>query len=86
MTILVLLYRYAIGLWRRVKKENTYEGNMMKLLVLVSFFWIIPFMTQEALWEKFSFCIQLLYFGLIINYYKQITQPAPPKPLTAPEA
>lgn len=77
MAILLLLYRYSIALWRRVKRENTYEGNMMKLLALVSFFWMIPFMTQEALWEKFSFCIQMMYFGLIINYYKQMGQKEP---------
>jgi O-antigen ligase len=77
MAILVLLYKYAINLWKRVKRDSTYESKMIRLLVLVSFFWIIPFMTQEALWEKFSFCVQMIYFGLILNYYKQITQPAP---------
>lgn len=74
MTILVLLYKYAVNLWKHVKRERGYENDMMKLLVLTSFFWIIPFMTQEALWEKFSFCIQMMYFGLIINYYKQVHQ------------
>lgn len=75
MWILVLLYKYAANLWRRINREpRSYENDMMKLLVLTSVFWFIPFMTQEALWEKFSFCVQMLYFGLIINYYRQMTK------------
>lgn len=78
MWILVLLYKNVFGLWRRINKEpRSYTNDMMKLLALVSLFWLIPFMTQEALWEKFSFCIQMLYFGLIINYYRQLKQTAP---------
>lgn len=86
MWILVLLYKNAIRLWRRINKERrSYQNDMLKLLVLTSFFWIIPFMTQEALWEKFSFCVQMLYFGLIINYYRQLVPvaklPAQQQPL-----
>lgn len=76
MWILVLLFKSSVRLWRRINKEpKSYQNDMIKLLVLTSFFWIIPFMTQEALWEKFSFCIQMMYFGLIINCYRQMTQP-----------
>ena len=73
MLILILLFKYAINLWFILNKEESYQNDMMKLLAFVSLFWIITFMTQEALWEKYSFCIELLYLGLICNYYKQLS-------------
>lgn len=69
--ILVLLFKYSVNLWFVLNFENNHESDMIRLLVMVSFFWIISFMTQEALWEKFSLCIQYMYLGLICNIYKQ---------------
>jgi O-Antigen ligase len=73
MLIFILLYKNAINLWSIIKKKTGYHNDMIKLLIFVSFFWIIPFMTQEALWEKYSLTIQFLYLGLISNIYKQQT-------------
>lgn len=71
LSVLILLFKYAMNLWPILSRENNRESEMMKLLIIVSFVWIITFMTQEALWEKYSLCIQYLYLGLITNFYKQ---------------
>lgn len=71
IVILFLLFKYAVLLWMGLKKSHSYQDEMMKLLVVVSFFWIIIFMTQEALWEKYSLSIEFMYLGLIFNCYKQ---------------
>lgn len=72
LLILLILFKSAINLWLILCKENNYQNDIMKLLILVSFFWIITFMTQEALREKYSLSIQFIYLGLITNYYKQL--------------
>lgn len=69
--ILLLLFRNAIKLWSLLNKEDNYTNDIMKLLVISSFFWIIPAWTQEAFWEVNSLTIQFMYLGLISNYYKQ---------------
>ncbi|MGC3947781.1 MAG: O-antigen ligase family protein [Chryseolinea sp.] len=71
ISILILLFKYAMNLWPILSEEKNYQNDAMKLLIIVSFLWIITFMTQEALWEKYSLCIQYLYLGLITNFYKQ---------------
>lgn len=71
MLILILLFKNAISLWFILRKVVTYQSDMMKLLILVSFLWIITFMFQEVLWEKYSLSIEYMYLGLIINFYKQ---------------
>lgn len=70
--ILILLFKNSIKLWRILKKEKSIENDMMKLLIIVSFLWLIPFWTQEAHWEKYSLSIEFMYLGFITNYYKQI--------------
>jgi hypothetical protein len=70
MLIFILLFKYSISLWC-ILTEKTYQNEMMKLLILVGFLWIIPFMTQEILWEKYSLSIEFLYLGFIANFYKQ---------------
>lgn len=67
----ILLFRNALALWPLLSNEGKYKAERMKLLVIVSFLWIITFMTQEAIWEKYSLCIQYLYLGLITNVYVQ---------------
>ena len=71
--ILILLFKHAIKLWYILRKSSTYESEMVKILVFVSFLWIITFMTQEALWEKYSLCIEFLFLGLVTNIYKQLS-------------
>jgi hypothetical protein len=70
LLILLLLFRNSIKLWPLLSEHN-YSNDIMKLLVISSFFWIIPAWTQEAFWEKHSLTIQFMYMGLISNYYKQ---------------
>ncbi len=70
--ILLLLYRNSIKLWKILKKEDNYQNDIMKLLVISSFFWIIIAWTQEAFWEKHSLVLQFVFLGLISNYYKQL--------------
>lgn len=71
LLIIILLFRNSIKLWPILNKKDNYQNDLMKLLVIVSFFWLIPFWTQEAIWEKHSLTMQFMYLGLISNYYKQ---------------
>lgn len=76
-TIILMLvlgsgFMYSYKLWFLLKYRQGYEDDIIRLLIMTAAFWIIPFMTQEALWEKYSLCIQYMYFGLIINIYKQL--------------
>lgn len=71
MLIFILLFKHAINLWLILKKDKTYQSDLVKLLILVTFLWIITFTTQEAIWEKYSLSIEFLYLGLITNIYKQ---------------
>jgi len=71
LLIIILLYVNAARFWKLLKKEKGDENDLYKLLVVVSFFWLIPFWTQEIMWEKYSLSIQFMYFGLIANLYRQ---------------
>ncbi len=71
LLILLLLFRNSIKLWGILKKEDNYRNDIMKLLIISSFFWIILAWTQEAFWEKHSLTAQFVFLGLISNYYKQ---------------
>lgn len=70
--ILFLLFKNSIQLWLILKKEKSIQNDLMKLLIIVSFLWLIPFWTQEAHWEKYSLSIQFMYLGFITNYYNQV--------------
>jgi len=72
MSILILLFKYAINLWFSLNKNKSEQSDMLRLLVLVSFLWIITFIFQEVLWEKYSLSIEYIYLGLITNAYKQL--------------
>ena len=71
LSILISLFIYAIKLWTLLNKRKKERETIFKLLILVSFLWIILFSTQEALWEKYSLSIQYMYLGIIYNIYKQ---------------
>jgi O-antigen ligase len=71
LLIIGLLFYYAMRLWFMLRSNSTYESEVVKVLVLVSFLWVITFMTEEALWEKYSLSIEFLFLGLIANLYKQ---------------
>lgn len=68
--ILFKLFNNSIKLWF-ISKENCYQNDLFKLLIIVSFFWLIPFWTQEVIWEKYSLSIQFMYLGIITNIYRQ---------------
>ncbi|MFD2937239.1 O-antigen ligase family protein [Spirosoma flavum] len=72
MLILIFLFSYAVKGWILLRNYKSQESEIVKIFILVSLFWIITFMTQEALWEKYSLSIEYLYLGLITNIYKQI--------------
>ncbi|GEO11238.1 O-antigen ligase family protein [Segetibacter aerophilus] len=67
LLILFMLYRNSILFWRQLRNFDSYENNIIRLLIVVSFFWLIPFWTQEAIWEKYSLSMQMMYLGLINN-------------------
>lgn len=71
LTILLVLYTYVVKLWLYVRKEKTETNEIMGMLTIVAFLWIMPFLTQEVTWEKYGLSIQYVYFGLIMNFYKQ---------------
>ncbi|RZK04137.1 MAG: hypothetical protein EOO43_22780 [Flavobacterium sp.] len=72
LLILILLFKNAISLWSLANRKKSYESDVIKILIVSSFFWFIPFWTQEIIWEKYSMSIQFLYLGLISNVYKQL--------------
>lgn len=72
LSVFISLFVYAKKLWALLNKRKKEHEIIFKLLILVSSLWVISFMTQEALWEKYSLSIQYLYMGLIYNIYKQI--------------
>lgn len=71
LLILFLLFHNAIKLWPILGRYNSYENDMIKLLIIVSLFWLIPFWTQEVFWEKYSLSIQFMYLGFLTSIYKQ---------------
>jgi O-antigen ligase len=71
LLILFLLYRDGVYYWITSRKEHSDESNVMKLLIIVTFSWLIVFWTQEIIWEKYAMALQLFFMGLISNYYKQ---------------
>jgi hypothetical protein len=71
LTILLVLYSYVVKLWFYIRKEKGEMNEIMGMLCVVAFLWIMPFLTQEVTWEKYGLSIQYVYFGLIMNYYKQ---------------
>ena len=72
LLILFLLFRNAVKLWFMIQKKQGIEFDIYKLLIIASFFWLILFWNQEAIWEKYSLSIQFMYLGLISNFYNQI--------------
>lgn len=71
LSILFYLFTNSIKLWKQLNKEDSESNDVMKLLIISSFFWLMIAWNQEAFWEKHSMCIEFMYLGLITNYYKQ---------------
>lgn len=71
LLILFILFGNSIKFWSLLSREESYQNDMLKLLIVVSFFWLIPFWTQEVIWEKYSLSIEFMYLGIITNMYKQ---------------
>jgi hypothetical protein len=71
LLILLLLYRDGVRFWRSRKKETGYENDIIKLLIVVTFIWLIGFATQEVIWEKYSLSMQFFFLSLVSNYYRQ---------------
>lgn len=70
LLIISLLYMNCFKYWI-ILKRKPFENNLLKILVVTSFFWIIPFWTQDIMFERYSLSIQFIYFGLIINLCSQ---------------
>ena len=71
LLILIILYGNSIKFWGILAKTKSYQNDMFKILIVVSFFWFIPFMTQDVIWEKYSLSLQFVFLGIITNIYKQ---------------
>ncbi|MEJ7830183.1 MAG: O-antigen ligase family protein, partial [Segetibacter sp.] len=71
LLILFLLFQNSARLWFLLNKEDSFQNDILKLLIIASFFWLIPFWNQEVIWEKYSLSVQFMYFGLITNIYSQ---------------
>ncbi len=69
--ILLVLFNNSVRLWLLLGTEESAENDVIKLLIIASFFWLIPFWNQEVIWEKYSLSIQFMYLGLITNIYMQ---------------
>jgi O-antigen ligase len=86
LIILIGLFANSMRLWFKSRRESGYENDLVKLLIIASFFWIVPFWNQEVIWEKYSLSIQFLYFGLITNIRSQKleTQQRPARSISRP--
>ncbi len=71
LCIFIVIYSYLIKLWRLLRNEEDETKDIIRMLIVVAVLWIVPFLTQEVMWEKYGLSMQFLYFGLIINFYKQ---------------
>ncbi len=72
LSITLYFYINSFKLWNILIRVKSYEREVIKLLIVISVLWIIPFMTEEQLREKYSLSIQFLYLGLLNNIYLQI--------------
>lgn len=71
-SIFFICYARSIKLWRLSRHLEPREALLNKILVLAAWLWIIPLMTQEVMWERYSTSLQYVYFGFIVglvNYY-----------------
>ncbi|HET8963046.1 MAG TPA: O-antigen ligase family protein, partial [Chitinophagales bacterium] len=66
-----ILFGNAISLWFLLSKEKSLQNDMFRILIVVAFFWLVPAMTQDVIWEKYSLSVQFLYLGIIRNIYLQ---------------
>lgn len=71
LVIIFSLYANSVKYLIRTRKIHSYQTDIIKLLIIVTAFWLVGFWTQEVIWEKYSLSLQLLFLGLISNYYKQ---------------
>lgn len=71
LLILVILFGNSLKFWSLLSREDSYQNDMFKLLIVASFFWFIPFLTQDVIWEKYSLSIEFIFLGIITNMYKQ---------------
>jgi hypothetical protein len=72
LLILFILFNNGFQLWKILRREKTEENELIKLLIIVAFCWLVTFWTQEAHWEKYSLSVEFLYLGLITNYFRQL--------------
>lgn len=70
LSIYVMCYYYAVKLWKLTKTVMTEQRYYLRILVVVSFLWLIPAMTQEVYWVKYDTPVMYAYFGIIISSYK----------------
>jgi hypothetical protein len=73
LLILIFLFSISVRLWFLLRKEDSHENDLFRLLVMVSFFWLVPFWNQEVIWEKYSLSMEFMYLGFIVNIYRQST-------------
>ncbi len=82
LLILIILFGNSIKFWHLLKREENPENDIFKLLIIVSFCWLIPFWTQDVMWEKYSLSIQFIYLGIISNVYRQKVSQSTTNPIS----
>ncbi len=69
--ILGILFGNSINLWFLLRREKSLQNDMFRILIVVSFFWLVPAMTQDVIWEKYSLSVLFIYLAIIRNIYIQ---------------
>ncbi|HEX8279365.1 MAG TPA: O-antigen ligase family protein [Segetibacter sp.] len=85
LLILIILIANSIKFLKQINKEEGYQNDILKLLIIVSLFWFIPFWTQDIIWEKYSLSIQFMFLGIITNVYSQKMSAFTANPVPEPE-
>ena len=65
-SVFIVCYSKSIHLWKVSRSLPHGDRAINQSLVFVSWLWLIPFFTQEMLWERYSLSIQCIYFGIIV--------------------
>ena len=72
-SIILMCFGRSIKLWKQSRDLAVREQLLNRSLVFVAWLWLIPFITQDMLWERYSLSIQFIYFGIIVGlerYYR----------------
>lgn len=69
IVIFCICYYQTIKLYKISNFFAADEKLLLRGMVLVVWLWIIPAITQEVLWERYTTSVQYFYFGIIFSLY-----------------